>query len=118
MAANAETHRETLVKHGLAVPVLEEFVQRLAQFDSAVALGNDGRTTHVAATRELTALGLQIVQTVRVMNARNRQRFQGNAELLGSWISATRILGSPRGGSSTTEPEGTVPPAGDVRPAA
>ena len=96
----------------------------LAQFDSAVALGNDGRTTHVAATRELTALGLQIVQTVRVMNARNRQRFQRNAELLGAKLpdnvaeDSIRILGSPRGGSSTTEPEGTVPPAGDVRPAA
>ena len=99
--------------------MLEEFVQLVAQFDSAVALGNVGRTTHVAATRELTALGLQIVQTVRVMNARNRQRFQGNAELLGSWISATKVLGTPhRTAAPVPAPEGTTPPAGDVRPAA
>jgi hypothetical protein len=117
MAEAAETHRDVLVKYGLAVPVLEEFKQMLERFDAAVALGKNGRTAHVAATRELEALASQIVKTVRVMDVRNRQRFQGNQELLGSWISATKILGAPRP-APVGEGEGTTPPAGDVRPAA
>jgi hypothetical protein len=117
MADAAETHRDVLVKYGLAVPVLEQFQQMLQRFDAAVALGKSGRTTHVAATRELEALASQIVRTVRVMDVRNRQRFQGNEELLGSWISATRILGAPRA-APAAEPGATPAAAGDVRPAA
>ena len=117
MAADAEAHRDTLVKHGLAVPVLEEFKQMLDQFDAAMKLGQDGRTAHVAATRELETIANQIVQTVRVMDVRNRQRFQDNQELLGSWIAATKILGSPRG-TAASAPAGTTPPNGEARPAA
>jgi hypothetical protein len=122
MAAEAETHREVLVKHGLAASVLEQFLQMLDQFDAAVALGNDGRSAHVGATRELQAVASEIVQTVRVMNGRNRQRFQDDGQLLGSWISASTVLGAPRSGSGTTgtpgTPEGETAPAGEVRPAA
>ena len=117
MAANAQTHRETLVKHGLAVPVLDQFVQMLDQFDAAMTLSKDGRTAHVAATRELETLANQIVQTVRVLDVRNRQRFQDNQELLGSWIAATKILGAPRG-TPAPAPEDTTPASGEARPAA
>ncbi len=55
MASAAQTHREVLTKYGLAQSVLDEFVQTLDQFDAAMALGNDGRTAHVGATRELRA---------------------------------------------------------------
>ncbi len=93
MAGEAQTHREVLAKHGLSQSVLDEFVQMLDQFDAAVALGNDGRTAHVGATRELRAVSSEIVRTVRVMDGRNRQRFAEDEQLLGSWISATRVLG-------------------------
>jgi hypothetical protein len=115
MASAAETHREVLVKHGLSQSVLEEFVQMLDQFDAAVALGNDGRTAHVGATRELRAVSSEIVRTVRVMDGRNRQRFAEDGQLLGSWISASTVLGTPRPGA---EPEGGLPAGGEVRPAA
>ena len=122
MATEAQSHREVLVKHGLAESVLEQFVQTLDQFDAAVALGNDGRAAHVGATRELKAVAAEIVQTVRVMDGRNRQRFQEDGQLLGSWISASTVLGSPRGVPGTTgtpaTSEGGAPPAGEVRPAA
>jgi hypothetical protein len=87
-----------------------------------VALGNNGRAAHVGATRELQAVASEIVQTVRVMDGRNRQRFQEDGELLGSWISASTVLGAPRGGNGTTgtpaAPEEGTPAAGEVRPAA
>ncbi len=46
MAAEAQAQRELLVRHGLAASVLDEFAQRLEEFDAAVALGNAGRTVH------------------------------------------------------------------------
>lgn len=115
MAAAAETHKEVLLKHGLSQSVVEEFVRMLDQFDEAVALGNDGRTAHVGATRELQVVSSEIVRTVRLMDGRNRQRFAADGQLLGSWISASRVLGTPRPG---TEPEGGTPAGGEVRPAA
>ena len=115
MASSAEAHRDTLAKHGLAQSVLDEFVRKLDQFDAAVALGIEGRTAHVGATRELQAVASEIVRTVRVMHGRNRQRFAADEQLLGSWISASTVLGTPRPG---TEPEGETPAGGEVRPAA
>ena len=61
MASSAQTHRELLVKYGLSQSVLDEFVQMLDQFDEAVALGNDGRTAHVGATRDLRVVATEIV---------------------------------------------------------
>jgi hypothetical protein len=119
MVAEAETHREVLVKYGLAQSVLEQFGTMLDQFDAALALGNDGRAAHIGATRELRAVASEIVQTVRVMDGLNRQRFQADGQLLGSWISASTVLGSPRSSSEVTPaPVGEIPAAGDVRPAA
>ncbi len=123
MAAEAETHREILIKHGLAAPVLEEFVQLLDQFDAAVKLGNDGRAAHMGATAELQVVAAGIVRTVRVMDGRNRQRFQDDRQLLGAWMSASTVLGTPRGVSSTEPVPGSgaadgATPVADVRPAA
>jgi hypothetical protein len=115
MAGSAETHREVLVKYGLSQSVLDEFVQMLDQFDAAVVLGNEGRTAHVGATRDLSAAASEIVRSVRVMDGRNRQRFADQEQLLGSWISASRVLGKPRPGVA---PEGGTPAGGEVRPAA
>ena len=75
MAAGAEAHRELLLKYGLSQSVLDELVQLLDQFDAAVALGHEGKTAHVGATRELKAVATEIVRAVRVMDGRNRQRF-------------------------------------------
>ncbi len=115
MASSAATHRETLAKYGLAQSVLDEFVQMLDQFDAAVALGIEGRTAHVGATRELRAVASEIQRTVRIMDARNRQRFAADEQLLGSWINASTVLGTPR---PATESERETPAGGEVRPAA
>jgi len=117
MADEAQANREMLVKYGLSAAVLEEFLQRLEQFDAAVALGNAGRATHVNATAELDAVAAGIVRAVNVMDGRNRQRFQQEEPLLAEWISASTVVGRRRRVSDNPAPEET-PPAGDVRPAA
>lgn len=105
MAAAAEAHKETLAKHGLALSMLEQFGRMLDEFDAAVDLGNDGRTTHVGATRELKAVAQEIVRMVRLMDGPNRQRFAADGELLGSWLGASRVLGRRRGGTAEAAPE-------------
>jgi hypothetical protein len=115
MASAADANREVLLKHGLSQSVLEQFGQMLDQFDAAIALGNEGHTAHVGATRELRSVATEIVRTVRVMDGRNRQRFAEDAQLFGSWISASTVLGIPREG---TESKGETPEGGEVRPAA
>lgn len=118
MRAAAQAHLEVLVKYGLSESVLEQFGQMLDQFDAALTLGNDGRTAHKGATIELRTVATMITQTVRVMDARNRQRFEEDGLLLGSWLSASKVLGSPRASSAAAAPEGGTPAGGEVRPAA
>jgi len=119
MAGSALTHREVLLKHGLSQSVLDEFVRKLDELDVVAALGNGGRTNRMGATRELRAVASEIVRMVRVMDGRNRQRFSDDAQRLGSWISASRVLGnSSRAGMDPVVPEAGKPAEGEVRPAA
>jgi hypothetical protein len=113
MAAAAAANRDVLLKYGLSQSVLDEFVKQLDEFDAATALGNEGRTAHVGATRELNGAASEIVGAVRVMDGRNRQRFVQDGQLLGSWLNASTVLGKRRQGA---DPEGTAS-AGEVRPA-
>jgi hypothetical protein len=115
MAAAAEEHRETLLKYGLSQSVLDEFVRMLDQFDAALVLGHEGRAAHVGATRELRAVSTEIFRTVRVMDGRNRQRFAGDGQLLGSWINASTVFRKPQSGQ---DPEEGTPGGEEARPAA
>ncbi len=122
MLAAGQAHREVLVKYGLSDSVLEQFGRMLDEFDAAVTLGNEGRTRHMGATAELRQVALEIGRTVRVMDGRNRQRFQEDGQLLAAWLGARAVLGTPRGGSPGAGPvapavEGTSP-TGEERPAA
>jgi hypothetical protein len=121
MQAAAESNKEVLAKYGLSESVLAQFGQLLDQFDAAVTLGSSGRTAHKGATLELRRVATMISQTVRVMDARNRQRFQDDPQALGSWLSARQVLGTPKG-SGAPAPVDTAAPdtlaGGEVRPAA
>jgi hypothetical protein len=123
MAAAAQTHKDLLIKHGLSESVLAEFAEMLNQFDEAVTLASNGRTAHVAATKNLDGVTREIARVVRVMNARNRQRFRDDGQLLNSWISASTVLGTPRPVTApkdgASSPQDSAPSAPtDVRPAA
>ncbi len=84
-------------------------------------MGTSGRSKHVGATRELKTIATEIVQTVRVLDGRNRQRFQDDGQLLAAWINASTVTRAPRVAEKPDTPssaEGSAAPAGDVRPAA
>jgi hypothetical protein len=115
MQLEAELHKEVLAKYGLSEAVLAQLGQLLDQFDAAMTLGSDGRTRHIGATKQLRALATELRQVVRAMDARNRQRFENDPQLLASWISARTVRSGKR---VLSEPEETPGPGGEVRPAA
>ena len=83
-----------------------------------MALGIEGRTKHMGATAQVRLLAIEVGRAVRVMDGRNRQRFEEDGQALGSWLSASAVLGAPRGTIPVPAPEGGAPPDGAVRPAA
>ena len=125
MAVEAETHRELLIRHGLAASVLEEFVQRVDEFDAVVALGHTGRAVHMGATAELNVGG-----------GRDRAGGAGDgraepAAVPGRPAAAGGVGGRQHGAGGAGRGGGVAPvspgkvapggagsPAGDVRPAA
>jgi hypothetical protein len=117
MQIAAETNKEVLARYGLSESVLAQFGVLLDQLDAALKLGKEGRTARKGATLELRQVSRQIVQTVRVMDARNRLRFQNDPQALGSWLSAKRVLGSPKG-SNGSAPVDTGTPGTPATPAA
>jgi len=119
MAAEAQTHKDLLVKHGLAESVLENFLHALDQFDEAVEQGLEGRRAHVGASAELKSVADEIVQVVRVMDGLNRYRFMNDTEALAAWESASNVAGPTRPATPAKPAQGDTPPAsGNVRPAA
>lgn len=124
MFTEAQSNKEVLLKHGLSESALVEFGKLLDEFEAAVRLGAEGRMAHTAATRELDALTKEAGRVVRAMDTRNRIRFRDDRPALEQWISARKVLGTPRGSSEEAETPapvvdgGTPDAGGDVRPAA
>jgi hypothetical protein len=120
MAAEAQSQKEMLVKHGLADTVLDGLAKALDQLDEAIEQGTEGRRAHVGASAELDAVADEMVQIVRVMDALNRFRFATEPELLAAWESASNVPGPFRsnGTKPATGPVAPPPAGSDVRPAA
>lgn len=128
MAEAAERHREALVKRGMSGTVLADLGEAVKQFDLAVERANAARAAHVAASAELRAVGAEIVQVVRMLDAVARLEFKDDPSLLAAWKSVSRRQAVSRDGSAaevpgpapapTTEGQPATPAVGDVRPAA
>jgi hypothetical protein len=121
MAAEAESRKEVLLKHGLSEDVLSGLKTSLDQFETAVEQGAAGRLARVGATAELVTVAEEVVQVVRVMNGLVRLKFTNQTEVLAAWESASNAVASPK---PEDKPEtGPTPPSGgtspgEVRPAA
>jgi hypothetical protein len=96
MAAEAESRKELLLKHGLAEEVLTGLQVALDQFETAVEQGNAGRLTHVGATSQLDMVAEEVVQIVKVMTGLIRARFVAQPELLAEWESASNVVAAPK----------------------
>ena len=117
MAAEAQSQKELLVKHGLADTLLESLLKNLDRFDQAVGQGTEARRAHVGASTELDVIGDEILHHVKVMDTLNRSRFQDAEEILAEWDSASNVFGPIHPAADKPAPP-TPPTGGEVRPAA
>lgn len=129
MAAEAESRKGLLMKHGLSEEVLSDLKVTLDHFRTAVEQGSAGRLAHVGASAELVTIAEEVVQVVKVMNGLIRIRFANQEEQLAAWESASSVVATPKpetkpatGGTTpitgTTTPSGGTTPSGDLKPAA
>jgi hypothetical protein len=118
MAAEAESRKELLVKHGLAETIFGALTQALNDFDAAVEQGSGGRLSHVGASAELDTVADEVVQVVKVMDGLNRFRFAAQAELLAAWESASNVFATPRAPETKQGSGGAPPSGGEIKPAA
>ena len=117
VAAEAESRKEMLVKHGLSEGVLQDLVQLLDEFDLVVEQGTQGRAAHVGASTELDNVAAEVVQIVDVMDGLNRSRYRKDGELLGSWASVSSVAATPQ--PATAKPaNGETSTGGEGKPAA
>jgi hypothetical protein len=114
MAAEAESRKDVMVRHGLADTVLQSLTQSLQELDRAVEQGIAGRRLHIGASAGLDETADEVVQIVKAMDALNRFRFEKEPGLLAEWASVSNVIATPRSSAA----ESAAPAAGDVRPAA
>lgn len=118
MAAEAESRKDLLLKHGLSEDVLSGLMTSLDQFETAVEQGSAGRLARVGATAELVTVADEVVQVVKVMNGLVRLKFASQGSVLAAWDSASNVFATPKP-EDNPEPGTTTPPTGgEVRPAA
>ena len=119
MVAEAMSHKDVLISHGLVEAVLDDLNAAIEKFDAAVSQGTDGRRAHVGASAELRIVAGEIVELVKAMDGLNRYRFAGDAERLAAWESASTVLTRTRSTPDTpATPEVEGPTTGEVKPAA
>ena len=118
IAAEAESRKELLLKHGLSEDVLSGLKVALDEFQTAVEQGAAGRLARVGATAELNAVSDQVVQTVKMMKGMVRIRFGNQPEILAAWDSASNVIGPFRSTDSGTPPSPTPPAGSEIEPAA
>jgi hypothetical protein len=118
LAAEAQSRKAILLKHGLAEEVLTGLEVALDQFETVLEQGAAGRLQHVGATADLDRVAEEVVQIVKVMTGLIRVRFATQPELLSAWDSASNVVAASRPDDATSPSGGTPPTGGTVRPAA
>ena len=123
IAAEAETRKELLLKHGVSEEVLSDLKVSLDQFETALEQGFAGRISRAGATAELVEIADEVVQMVKMMSGLIRIRFANRPDLLGAWEVATNVVATPRsepapGRDRPPAPDQPPAPGGESRPAA
>ena len=103
--AEAQNHKELLVRHGLVDSVLESLAEALDKFDAAVQQGTEGRRSHVGASAELDTVAEDMTQVVRVMDGQNRFRFGSDPDALVEWESSSSTFGPLRQAAAKPTPQ-------------
>lgn len=119
MLATAETQKDALVSEGMSETLLEDLGKAVEEFEAASESSRAGRRGHVGARVELAGVTLEITERIRLLDGLVRYRFRKDGELLGEWVSASKVPGPSRVKVGVKPDDGVVPPSiGGVAPAA
>jgi hypothetical protein len=118
IAAEAESRKDLLMKHGLSEEVLTNLRVALDQFETAVEQAAAGRVAQVTMTAELQTVGDEVVQDVKVMNGLIHLHFANQPEVLVAWESASNVFATPKPPETKLATGGTPPAGGAIQPAA
>src|SRR5690606_4948693 len=113
IAAEAATHRDTLLKYGMEPAVLDDLTASIAKFEDALQQGMDARRMHVGASADLEKVVVEIVRIVKALDGLNRVKYAADPERLAAWKSATNIVERAR-----PQPHAQDGQGGEVQPAA
>jgi hypothetical protein len=87
----AGTHRDLLVKYGMAENLVEQFSAKLDEFEQVVNERNAGRAAHVGARGDLPIVKQEIMDLIGQIGAITRYRYRQDAESLAAWNSARNV---------------------------
>jgi hypothetical protein len=102
--AQARTHQDLLVRHGLSEPLVDRLERLLEEFQQVKQQGIAARRIHVTASAGLDYQGNEAMRIVGIMDALNQDRFQRDLPRLRAWASLSNLMNPS---SSTHE----LPPA-------
>ncbi len=103
MLALATANKDALVPLGLGATFVDDLTASVAALDAATEAANLARAKHVGAGAELDVATEKAVETVRIIDGFNRNRFKDDAEQLAAWESAISI-GTPSRHPATPVP--------------
>lgn len=87
--------------------LLDNLGKALDQYEQTLEATRESRLNHVGASADLQAVGVEIIQQVKVLDGLVRYRFGDNPELMGAWVSARNVLGPFRSKSDPNAGETT-----------
>lgn len=97
----ATRHQELLVSLGAPAELVPRIATALAEYEATDSVKETAAQRRIGARAELKELARQVRTTIRYLGALYRVRFQGNAEKLAAWTSAS----STHGPMPTPKPE-------------
>ena len=115
MLDKATAQRDELVSQGMSVSLLDDLTRALGEFEKTLEATWTGRRDHVGVSGDLTADASEIGEQVRLLDELLRYWFGDNAELMGAWISARKVLGPFRSRASRTGVKGDAGGGGTGR---
>ncbi len=96
MAAEAESRKELLLKHGLAEEILTGLEAALDQFETALEQGAAGRWRTSAPRPSWNAVAEEVVQEREGDERPDSLPVRHQPELLAAWESASNVVAAPR----------------------
>ena len=110
MLEKATAQKDVLVEQGMSETLLDDLAAAIGEYERTLEASRVGREEHVGASADLAAVGSEIAEQVKVLDALVRYRFGDNAELMGVWASARNVLGPFKGKGGSEVPPVPVAP--------